>query len=483
MYLRSLLQKGVDMIRPIRGAFLGVFFTISVLAAGAETVSVSLTIRPARLELRPGLVAQVWAYNSVVPGTPIVARVGDRVVIDVTNQLLVPTNIHWHGLEVPNDQDGPGFSIPAGAKHRYEFVARQTGTYWYHSHQVPVLDQLDRGLYGPFIVKAAEDAAYSGDHVLILDDWYLDANGRRLEGTARGAMERLGNVESVNGKTGSAIEPLVFRQGELHKLRFINASTAAVHTVRITGHVFRVTHTDGHGLVEPYQIDVLTLSPGERLDAEVAAVGSEGTEYFISSDRPDLGIRIPIKYGPGKVASVSSPYVPPESKAFPGIWDKAPNFVLELGSAMRMGGMGSGSMDGMGGMGNSMGGMGSTDGKESTGNTMTSMMRWTINGASFPDTEPLFVKVGSVVKVRFFNRDTQMMHPMDHAMHLHGTYFQVVSENGAKPPRETWKDTVNVPAGRFVDVAFVMRNPGTWMLHCHIIDHEDNGMMTMVMAE
>jgi len=112
-----------------------------------------------------------------------------------------------------------------------------------------------------------------------------------------------------------------------------------------------------------------------------------------------------------------------------------------------------------------------------------SMMRWTINGASFPDTDPLFVKLGSVVKVRFVNRDNEMMHPMDHAIHLHGTFFQVVSENGARPARETWKDTVNVPPGRFVDVAFVMRNPGAWMLHCHIIDHEDGGMMTMVMAE
>jgi FtsP/CotA-like multicopper oxidase with cupredoxin domain len=341
-----------------------------------------------------------------------------------------------------------------------------------------VLNQLDRGLYGAFVVKATEDAAYSGDHVLILDDWYLDANGRRLEGTARGNMERLGNVESVNGKTGSAIEPLVFRGGELHKLRFINASTAAVYTLRIGGHVFRVTHTDGHGLTQPSPTDMLTLSPGERIDAEVSAVGSEGAESAISSDRPELGLRIPIRYGPGKVTAIPSPYVPPESKAFVGIFEKAPDFVLELNSAMQMGGAGSmGGMSGMGGMGHSMEGMGSTE------NTVTAMMQWTINGASYPDTEPLFVKLGSVVKVRFVNRDIQMMHPMDHAMHLHGTFFQVVSENGARPERETWKDTVNVPAGRFVDVAFVMRNPGAWMLHCHIIDHEDGGMMTMVMAE
>ena len=439
----------------------------------AETVTVSLVIRPSRLEMRPGLTAQVWAYNDQVPGPAIAARVGDRVVIDAVNQLQVPTNIHWHGLEVPNDQDGPGFSIPPGQKHRYEFTLTQAGTYWYHSHQVPVLDQLDRGLYGAFIVKAPEDAAYSSDTVLVLDDWYLDANGRRLEGTARGGMERLGNVESVNGRTGSAIEPLVFRSGELHKLRFINASTAAVHTLRISGHVFRVTHTDGHGLSQPYQAEVLTLSPGERIDAEVAAVGQEGRSYAITSDRPGLGLVIPISYRPEKVPQVASPYVPSAPRGFPGIAEKVVDFTLELSSEMGMGGMAG--MGGMHDMHNSMGAM--------AGSGSTSMARWTINGVSFPDTDPLFVTVGSVVKVRFINRDTQMMHPMDHAMHLHGTSFQIVSENGAPPARETWKDTVNVPAGRYVDVAFVLRNPGAWMLHCHIIDHEDNGMMTMVMAD
>ncbi len=454
------------MIKGMRTAFFSAILAFSLHPLGAETVSVSLTIRPSRLELRPGLVAQVWGYNSVVPGTPIVARAGDQVVIDVTNQLMVPTNIHWHGLEVPNDQDGPGSSIQPGERHRYQFTLGQTGTYWYHSHQVPVLDQLDRGLYGAFIVKAAEDAAYSGDHVLILDDWYLDANGRRLEGTARGGMERLGNVETVNGRTASAIEPLVFRSGELHKLRFMNASTAAVHALRISGHVFRVTHTDGHGLTQPYQTDVITLFPGERIDAEVAAVGQEGAEYAIASDRPSLGLSIPIRYGVGKIARVESPYSPPGPRGFAGIFDKTPDFVLELGSAMRMGGMGH-SMEGMG----------------SEATTMTGMMRWTINGASYPDTEPLFVSLGSVVKVRFVNRDNMMMHPMDHPMHLHGASFLIVSENGARPAREAWKDVVNVPAGRSVDVAFVMRNPGAWMLHCHIIDHEDGGLMTMVMAD
>jgi len=436
--------------------------------ATASAGNISIEIKETSLELRPGLSTSVWAYNGLVPGMPIVAVPGERMVIKVTNRLDTPTNIHWHGLNVPNDQDGPAVLINPGTTFTYDFVVPESGTYWYHSHQRPVLEQMDMGLYGAFIVKDPTDSKYSGDHTFILDDWFLGANGERLPGTARGMMERLGNVESVNGKTGSAIEPLAFKQGELHKLRFVNASTAAVHTLKIKGHQFRVTHTDGHALSEPYTTDTIVLSPGERIDAEVSATGSSGKSYEILSDTPRLGIRIPVVYTTGKIKTVSSPFAPPASRAFPGIFDKTPDHVLVLNSGMGSPGSGGGMMNGMSGMmGGSNAGMG---------------MVWTINGKSFPDTDPISVKVGQIVKLRFKNNDTGMMHPMDHPIHIHGTYFQIVSIDGEMPDRETWKDTVSVPAGKFVDIAFVMQNPGEWMLHCHIIDHEDNGMMTMVIA-
>ena len=286
-------------------------------------------------------------------------------------------------------------------------------------------------------------------------------------------MERYGNLETVNGKTGSAIEPLIFQRGELHKLRFINASTAAVHTVRITGHTFRITHTDGHPLSAPYETDMLVLQPSERMDVEVAAVGNPGSEWTITSDRPDLGIRIPIIYKDVAQAQVPSPFVPPLSRALAGIRERVPDAVLDLNSTASMTGnaesggptMSIGEMSGM-----------------SMGGGANGMTRWTINGRSFPDTEPVLVKTGEVVKIRLQNSDTQAMHSMDHPIHVHGTYFQVVSLNGKDPARETWKDTINVPAGQFVDIAFIMKNPGQWMLHCHIIDHEDGGMITMIEA-
>lgn len=398
----------------------------------------------------------------MVPGMPIIVNKGDTVSITGINNLPNATNIHWHGLVVPNDQDGPGKTLKPGKRFSYSFKVNESGTYWYHSHYRPVLDQVDKGLYAPFIVKAPEDDLYSGDHVLVLDDWYLDANGNRLQGTSRGAMERFGNIETVNGKTGSAIEPLVLRKGELHKLRFINASTAAVHTINISGHKFRVTHTDGHPLVEPYETDTITLSPGERIDVEVAAVGEEGKSYVIKSERSELGINIPVNYQAGQVSTVLSPFVPPQSRNIPGIDNRAPDFTLDLNSVMDMTSMS----------------MPATE-----PGAMDNMMRWTINGKSYPDTDPIKVKLGQVVKMRLWNKDVTTAEKMDHPIHIHGTWFQIVSLNGRKPEREIWKDTVNVPAGEYVDIAFTMTNPGMWMLHCHILDHEDGGMMTSIVAK
>ncbi len=448
---------------------------LAVLALGSPTAASGATwkleLRAVEWELAPGLRTQAWTYGGTVPGTPIAARPGEPLEIEVSNRLSVATNIHWHGLVVPADQDGPSVLIRPGETFTYRFTPRESGTYWYHPHLPPVLEQLDRGLAAPFIVSAPEDSKYSADRVLVLDDWLLDARGRRLPGSAFGDMERLGNVETVNGKTGAAIEPIRVVRGQRLKLRFINASTAAEHELRIEGHRFRVTHLDGHALAAAYETDSIRLAPGERVDAELAATGTPGAIYRIASGRPDLGISIPIVYGEGSTAAVPSPFAPSIAAGLgPGAFGP-PDFVLRLGSAMGAMMSGAGAMAGM------MHGMGG-------GGMMAGAMSWTINGKSYPATEALDVKVGRLVRMRIHNDDLPVPggHRMDHPVHLHGTVFQVTSVDGAPPDGVLLKDTVPVPAGGYVDLAFVMTEPGDWMFHCHVIDHEDGGMTTVVRA-
>ncbi|GEL48686.1 putative oxidase (copper-binding protein) [Cellulomonas hominis] len=371
-------------------------------------------------------------------GVPIVVDVGQRLQIDVRNSTDTATNIHWHGMSVPNDQDGPGILIEPGQEHRYEFTAARAGTYWYHSHERPVRDQVDRGMYAPFIVREPADARYDLDQVLVLDDWVVDRT--------TGHMEVVGDVDTVNGRTGDDIEPISITAGQIAKLRLVNASTAKTQNLTFPLDV-RVTHTDGAPLVEPYSTRRLSIAPGERYDVELAPVGDLSSGLSITNER-DNGMTIPVHYTASDAPAAVSPFIPPAPSALaPDLVSREPDIEMVLADAMAM-----------------SGGMG---------------MAWTINGDVFPDAETFDVQVGRTYVVRFRNAGR---HRMDHPMHVHGAHFRVLSTDGRPLEREVWKDTVTVPPDSYVDVAVTFDQPGTWMVHCHILDHEDAGMMTSITA-
>jgi FtsP/CotA-like multicopper oxidase with cupredoxin domain len=326
----------------------------------------------------------------------------------------------------------------------------------------PILPQLNAGLYAPFIVKEDYDRKYAGDYVFTLDDWTLDPLNNKIDfdfgGSSHGNTEVIGNVETVNRRYGNNIYPVTLKEGEIVKLRFINASTAQSHTLSMDDHEFRITHLDGHKLVEPYTARRIRMVPGERVDAELKGIKSEGT-YYIKNER-GWGMRIPVIYaGVGK--DMESPFVPGASEAFPGIAGRSPDKVFELNSNMDR--------------------SGADEGQESLATA------WTINGKAYGidnDIDIFTCEVGQVYVLRFDNKDIGgiMHHINQHPIHLHGGHFQVVSINGQPPEREMWKDTLEIPRGQYIDVAVKFHYPGDWMLHCHIIDHEDNGMLTVIRA-
>jgi FtsP/CotA-like multicopper oxidase with cupredoxin domain len=354
------------------------------------------------------------------------------------------TSLHWHGLRVPIDQDGPSEVMNKGDEADFAFTLNMTGTHWYHPHQRPILPQLNTGLYAPFIVKEDYDSEYAGDYVLTLDDWTLDSSNKIDLESSMGS-DVIGNLETVNKRSGNDIYPITLKQGEIVKLRFINASTAQTHTISLTGHSFRITHLDGHKLLEPYTVQSIRIAPGERYDAELKGIKSSGT-YYIRNTR-SYGMRIPVIYE-GVGEDMTSPFIPGESEAFPGLEGKAPDKIYTLSS---------------------------------------NSTHWTINDKAYIDDAPtkdidIFnAELNKVYIFRFDNVDPgRMMSTRYHPMHLHGGHFQVISINGEKPPREMWKDTLEIPPNEYIDVAVKFYYPGDWMLHCHIIDHEDGGMLTMV---
>jgi manganese oxidase len=183
-----------------------------------------------------------WGYNGSVPGPTIEVQEGDRVRIIFTNKLPEATAPHWHGLEVPFSQDGgPGLSqnpIMPGESYTYEFTLRQNGTFFYHSH-MPMQEML--GMIGLFIVhpKKPHEPRVDKDFAFILQGWAILPNN-----TVPNTLAMEFNWLTMNGKSGPDTTPMIVKQGERVRLRFVNLSMDH-HPIHLHGHQFYVTGTEG----------------------------------------------------------------------------------------------------------------------------------------------------------------------------------------------------------------------------------------------
>jgi FtsP/CotA-like multicopper oxidase with cupredoxin domain len=244
-----------------------------------QTREFTLTAEEIDWELQPGTKVRAWAYNGQVPGPEIRVREGDRVRITLTNHLPIGTTIHWHGVNVPPEMDGPAglnqAPVESGQTFTYDFIATPAGTRWYHSH-TDVATQVMLGLYGAFIVEPRHGGPrYDRDDTYILSEWDNELTPDVATGAApRGPRDQtlrggaLGTDEFLmNGHMHEAIPPIVVTEGDHVLIRLINAGTLA-HPFHTHGHSFKIVATDGNPVPEAAQItkDTVLIAPGERYD-------------------------------------------------------------------------------------------------------------------------------------------------------------------------------------------------------------------------
>ncbi len=233
-----------------------------------------LTAEPILWPILPNVTVTAWTYNGTVPGPMIRVTEGDRVRIVLKNALPEATTIHWHGIEVPNAMDGvPGVTqdaVEPGQSFTYEFVAKQAGTYMYHSHANGDT-QVGLGLYAPFIVDPAKPVEPTADVdvSLMLSEW------RVVDGQTFPAMPMAGaepNYFTINGKSFPATETINVKLGQRVRLRIANIGQF-VHPMHLHGFSFKVVATDGHPVPEAAQLtkDTISVAPGERYDIEFVA--------------------------------------------------------------------------------------------------------------------------------------------------------------------------------------------------------------------
>jgi manganese oxidase len=213
-----------------------------------------LTAKKVQWETEPGHLVEAWSYNDQVPGPQIRVREGDRVRVVLHNTLPESTAIHFHGLELPNDQDGVPFitqqPVKSGQSYTYEFTVPNAGSHMYHSHHNSA-KQVGLGLLGAFIVEPKVKGQYDApdvDEVLILND---GAHGY-----------------TFNGKSFPATEPLMAKLGQKLRIRFMNEGMM-IHPMHLHGMHMTVVAKDGWPLSAPWKCDTLNVAPGERWDVIV----------------------------------------------------------------------------------------------------------------------------------------------------------------------------------------------------------------------
>lgn len=408
-----------------------------------DVVRVALDAQETTWEYAPGHVVAGYGFNGQVPGPVIEAKQSIPLEIQLTNNLPEPTVVHWHGLRIPAAMDGTEVvqrPIQPGETFTYTFTPPDAGTFWYHPHANET-EQLEKGLYGALIVRGIDEPVLDREQILVLDDLKVDRKGRLVRfGTL---MERHngreGNIRLVNGKA----EPeLTITAGQIERWRIINASSARTVRLAIGGQPFRILGTGGGLLESPVEATEFLLAAADRVDLAVGpfqvgeVLALEALPYNRGTGERQVERFATLKVGPAKP---STAVIPKRLRTIEPLVTGAvtPNRTVKLSGRM----------------------------------SLRRGFDFLINDEMHHHAEP--VKVGELQVWDIVN-----VAPIDHPFHLHGFFFQVLAVNDEPPPWRSWEDVVNIPAKSTVRIAWLPDNrPGSWMYHCHILEHHAAGMM------
>ncbi|MEW9699391.1 multicopper oxidase family protein [Paenibacillus sp. SI8] len=399
----------------------------------------TLTAQKQTAKLSSGKEVEAWTYNGQIPGPELRVKKGELVEVTLVNQDIEQgVTLHWHGLDVPNAEDGvtgaTQNAVMPGETHTYRFRAEQVGTFWYHSHQ-DSQEAVSMGLFGSLIVEPQQPAIQTQEK-----DITVLAHNWKRGGLAIGATD---TVERMNIAPGTPV-----------RMRLINTDDWVKQTYTLVGTHFEVAAIDGTDLNKP---DVLAnthleLASGGRYD--ITFIMPEHPVFLSVDSRRDLGIFM-TPDGNGAVPSIPATtafeplrYGRPTAAAFGADSQFPREFTMILDNKL-----------------------GFYDGRFN--------YLYTLNGKVFPNTPMFMVQEGDLVKTTIVNRSN-----VDHPMHLHGQHVLVLSRNGEPSTGSPWwSDTLNVSPGETYEVAFIANNSGLWMDHCHNLTHTTAGMSMHLLYE
>lgn len=389
-------------------------------------VRVDLTVRQERVTLADGRTVDGYSVNGRTPGPLIEAKVGDLVEVHLTNANVADgATLHWHGVNVPNAEDGVAGvtqdAVDPGESYTYRFVANRTGSYWYHSHQQSD-PQVLGGLLGPLVIQPRE--------------------GIREDADVAAVVHTYGGARTINGHAGEVRQSVP--PGRTVRVRVTNTDNAPV-PVWVSGAAYRLVAVDGTEVNDPAEVTgkAVSVTAGGRADLAVA-LPADGTAVRVQLPNSSLVLgegAAPTAGAPADYLDLLTYGTPTGPLPAAAAADRTFDYVIGRRYGLYDGRPGS---------------------------------WWTINGGLFPDVPMFMVEEGDRVVMRIRN-DSGDVHPI----HLHGHHVTVLSRNGQPSTGSPWiVDSLNVAHGESYDVAFVADNPGIWMDHCHNLKHAREGLMT-----
>jgi FtsP/CotA-like multicopper oxidase with cupredoxin domain len=462
-------QRSLHETRFNRRELLSVAGTMGLVAAAnrycyaqAAEQSADHTIRiaPISLEIAPNKIIQTTAYNNTVPGPPLRLKEGSPVTIKVVNDSGYPNLIHWHGLFIPSLQDGAVEEgspiIPPGESLLYSFTPKPAGTRWYHSHAMAMTD-LNRSTYsgefGFLIIDPAASDPGRYDREIMLAAHHWEGSWVSMQDMHKGpppdnGLEAMYRSATLGDRMFGFGEPIRVRERERVLFRVLNASGSMGISLALSGHRFTVVALDGNPVPTPTTVDVLKLDVAERADV-IVEMNNPGVWVFGSTGDDDrsIGMAVVVEY---QNRSGDPVWSPPAKAA----WDytafgrsapaAAPDETINLKFEKIPGGRGG-------------------------------YNRWTINGKSWPDTNPLFsVQRGKHYRLAMINNSGD-----EHPVHLHRHSFEV-TRVGDKTTSGLMKDTISMPRYSTAEIDFVADDPGDTLFHCHHQDHMDEGFAGLI---
>ena len=444
----------------------------SVAAKTSPTVSSASFDIAERMTVLPcsgGTALPLWTFQDGTIFPVVRIKVGQPFEARIKNSLPragEDVTIHWHGLRIPNAQDGVPYltqkPIPPGSQGDYAFTPPETGTFFFHTH-CNTVEHFGRGLVGALIVEGDEVVASDAEVLLMMKDWRLGSDGNfRPFTTDDGAAKAgtSGTVRAINGAT----KPVIAVPASANvRLRVLNVDPVRISEIGLDGAAAAIIAVDGNACT-PIPLTSWRFGPASRLDILMRSAAEGGAVRLMDYFSP----------APVVLAELVSQGPAVRSDAFvvtPLRGTNAPQ--ADVVNAERLPFTFSATATG-----EAVAALGEASGIPVGKLCLSKRTFWAINKQAWPGTDhsvlgPPLAKLRAGKSYIF---ELQNLTPHAHPIHIHGHTFEVLKSSLRKLPPFRADTLLLLPKER-LDVALVAGGPGNWMFHCHILEHQETGMM------